>query len=111
MKNQSELGFMMNRKYDIQELNGVLFTLYINGQSVTAAEGETVLTVLNAVGLRKISCNDSQNIMGTYCGMGVCHSCLVNIDGRYKRRACQTVVQPGMRVETMTNRLMTGGLS
>ncbi|WP_407586931.1 2Fe-2S iron-sulfur cluster-binding protein [Pseudomonas aeruginosa] len=35
---------------------------------------------------------------------GVCHCCLVAIDGRPKRRACQTVVRPGMRVETESNR-------
>ena len=102
---------MLHRKHDIQTLNGATMTLYINDQSVTAAEGETVLTVLNALGLRQIACNDHQEIMGSYCGMGVCHSCLVNIGGRYKQRACQTVVQPGMRVETRTNRLTKMGAS
>jgi len=37
--------------------------------------------------------------------MGVCHCCLVSINGRPKRRACQTVVQPGMQVETLSNRI------
>ncbi|MBG4678022.1 (2Fe-2S)-binding protein [Pseudomonas aeruginosa] len=33
------------------------------------------------------------------CGMGACQECRVLIDGR-RRLACQTVCQPGMRVET-----------
>ncbi|XLM21837.1 cyanide-forming glycine dehydrogenase subunit HcnA, partial [Chromobacterium piscinae] len=72
--------------------------------------GETVLSVLNAVGLRRLSRNDNQQIAGSYCGMGVCHCCQVRIDGRHKRRACQTVVRPGMKVETASNRLNTEGL-
>ncbi|MEN1381644.1 2Fe-2S iron-sulfur cluster-binding protein, partial [Pseudomonas aeruginosa] len=34
-----------------------------------------------------------------FCGMGACQECRVLIDGR-RRLACQTVCQPGMRVET-----------
>lgn len=33
------------------------------------------------------------------CGMGVCQECRVSIDGQ-RRLACQTLCQPGMRVET-----------
>ncbi|HEK0904000.1 TPA: cyanide-forming glycine dehydrogenase subunit HcnA, partial [Pseudomonas aeruginosa] len=76
----------------------------LNGQPVAAAAGETVLNVLNAVGLRRLARNDHGQASGAFCGMGVCHCCLVAIDGRPKRRACQTVVRPGMRVETESNR-------
>jgi hydrogen cyanide synthase HcnA len=38
--------------------------------------------------------------------MGVCQCCLVKINGRHKRRACQTVVRDGMRVETQVNRIV-----
>ena len=34
-----------------------------------------------------------------FCGMGACQECRVLLDGR-RRLACQTVCQPGMRVET-----------
>lgn len=79
-------------------------TIHLNGQPVAAAAGETVLNVLNAVGLRRLARNDHGQASGAFCGMGVCHCCLVAIDGRPKRRACQTVVRPGMRVETESNR-------
>ncbi|WP_047249119.1 (2Fe-2S)-binding protein [Chromobacterium subtsugae] len=100
----------LHRDHDIQALQGQTLTIHIDNQAVTAAAGETVLSVLNAVGLRRLSRNDQQQIAGSYCGMGVCHCCQVRIDGRHKRRACQTVVQAGMRVETAGNRLDAEGL-
>ncbi|MEO2215768.1 (2Fe-2S)-binding protein [Chromobacterium vaccinii] len=100
----------LHRSHDIQALQGQTLTIHINDQPVVAASGETVLSVLSAIGLRQLSRNDNQQIAGSYCGMGVCHCCLVKIDGRHKRRACQTVVSPGMKVETAHNRLNTEGL-
>ena len=95
----------LKRQYDIQPLMQTDMSILINGQTLDAARGETVLSVLNSVGIRQLSPNDHGQINGAYCGMGVCYCCLVNIDGRHKRRACQTVVQPGMQVETGTNRI------
>ncbi|MDH0304127.1 MULTISPECIES: cyanide-forming glycine dehydrogenase subunit HcnA [unclassified Pseudomonas] len=95
----------MERSHDIQPLPHADITLQLNGQPVLAAAGETVLSVLNAVGLRLVARNDHGQASGAFCGMGVCHCCLVQIDGRPKRRACQTVVKPGMRIETEVNRV------
>ncbi|MBH3460878.1 MULTISPECIES: cyanide-forming glycine dehydrogenase subunit HcnA [Pseudomonas] len=95
----------LERVLDIQPVVQADITFQINGQTVQAAEGETVLSVLNAVGLRQLARNDHGQPAGAFCGMGVCHCCLVAIDGRPKRRACQTVVRQGMRVETEVNRL------
>ena len=95
----------LNRQYDIQPLIKADMSILINGQAVSAAQEETVLSVLNSVGVRQLSANDHGQMNGAYCGMGVCYCCLVNIDGRHKRRACQTVVQPGMKVETGINRV------
>ncbi|AXE31201.1 (2Fe-2S)-binding protein [Chromobacterium phragmitis] len=100
----------LHRSHDIQTLQGPTLTIHINDQPVAAASGETVLSVLSAVGLRQVSRNDSKQVAGSYCGMGVCHCCLVKIDGRHKRRACQTVVRPGMKVETASNRIDSEGL-
>lgn len=97
---------MLQREYDIQHIpegeGDIVFT--IDGQPVNAMSGETVLAVLNALGKRAIARNDHQQLMGAYCGMGICHCCLVKINDRHKQRACQTQVQAGMRVETATNR-------
>lgn len=95
----------LQRKHDIQPLEGAEMTLLVNGLPAVASAGETVLSVLNAVGLRQLARNDHGQISGAFCGMGVCHCCLVQIDGRPKRRACQTIVKPGMSIETEVNRV------
>lgn len=95
----------IKRPFDIQPLMPDL-TVHINGQSVSAAFGETVLSVIQSVGIRQIARNDHDQMSGAYCGMGVCHCCLVKINGQHKKRACQTVVHDGMSVQTLTNRLV-----
>ncbi len=95
----------LKRTFDIQPLAQADMTVHINGQSVDAAIGETVLSVIQSLGLRQIARNDHDQISGAYCGMGVCQCCLVRIDGRHKRRACQTVVRDGMQIETGVNRI------
>jgi hydrogen cyanide synthase HcnA len=99
------------RTLDIQPLAGETFTIQINGQPIPVARGETILSALNAAGLRGICRTDHQQTYGSYCGMGICHCCLVYVDGHYKRRACQTVVHPGMQVETGRNRHDTEALT
>ncbi|WP_457970700.1 cyanide-forming glycine dehydrogenase subunit HcnA [Pseudomonas sp. R4-84] len=95
---------LIHRQYDIQPLEADM-TVLLDGQAVNAAQGETVLTVIQALGRRHVARNDHDQISGAYCGMGVCHCCLVKIDGRHKRRACQTLVRPGMQIETRANRI------
>ncbi len=93
------------RTFDIQPLTQADMTVHINGQPVTAAIGETVLSVIQSLGVRQVARNDHNQVSGAYCGMGVCQCCLVKINGRHKRRACQTVVRDGMQVETQVNRI------
>ena len=96
----------LERPFDIQPLVQADMTVHINGQAVSAAIGETVLTVIQSLGVRQIARNDHDQISGAYCGMGVCQCCLVKINGRHKRRACQTVVRDGMQIETRVNRVV-----
>ena len=95
----------LDRTFDIQPLTQADMTVHINGQPVSAAIGETVLSVIQSLGVRQVARNDHDQISGAYCGMGVCQCCLVKINGRHKRRACQTVVRDGMRIETRVNRI------
>ncbi|UQS16902.1 cyanide-forming glycine dehydrogenase subunit HcnA [Pseudomonas sp. HS6] len=95
----------LERTFDIQPLAQADMTVHINGQPVTAAIGETVLSVIQSLGVRQIARNDHNQISGAYCGMGVCQCCLVKINGRHKRRACQTVVRDGMHIDTQANRI------
>lgn len=95
----------LERTFDIQPLTQADMTVHINGQPVTAAIGETVLSVIQSLGVRQVARNDHNQVSGAYCGMGVCQCCLVKINGRHKRRACQTVVREGMLIETQANRI------
>ncbi|HWH86013.1 MAG TPA: (2Fe-2S)-binding protein [Pseudomonas sp.] len=96
----------LERSFDIQPLVQADMTVHINGQAVSAAIGETVLSVIQSLGVRQIARNDHDQISGAYCGMGVCQCCLVKINGRHKRRACQSVVRDGMQIETRVNRVV-----
>ena len=96
----------LERTFDIQPLVQADMTVHINGQAVSAAIGETVLSVIQSLGVRQVARNDHDQISGAYCGMGVCQCCLVKINGRHKRRACQTVVRDGKQIETRVNRVV-----
>lgn len=102
----------MQRTHDVEPIKGDKVNVYVDGSEVEAAQGETVLSVLFAIGKRDISLNDRGVISGAYCGMGVCHACTVRIDGMDKRRACQVVINDGMNIETQKNKYhVIGGLS
>ena len=72
-----------------------------DGQVIRAYEGETVAAALLAQGRRvlRTTSRESQP-RGVFCNMGICFDCLVEIDGRPNRRACQSFVVEGMRVRT-----------
>jgi len=73
----------------------------VDGQAVQAYLGETVATVLLAAGRQTFRHTDRLRApRGLFCGMGVCFDCLVTVDGQPNVRACMTLVQPGMVVET-----------
>ena len=71
-------------------------------------DGETVsvpahLSVAAAVLTHGLGYTRTTPVTGTprapFCMMGVCYECLMVIDGRPNRRACQEVVSEGMRIE------------
>ncbi|MGD9125033.1 MAG: (2Fe-2S)-binding protein [Desulfarculaceae bacterium] len=77
-----------------------LVDLKINGQPHQACEGQTVAAALCAGGHLVLGHTlKGQHPRGVFCGMGVCHSCLVQIDGIPNQRACMQTVQPGMEIE------------
>ncbi|MBF8778626.1 (2Fe-2S)-binding protein [Pseudomonas fulva] len=91
---------MLKRTFDIQPLRHADIVLFVDDWPVRAAQGETVLSVLNAVGWQRLSRSDQARASSAFCGMGICHCCLVTIDERPRRRACQTLVENGMRIRT-----------
>jgi len=79
----------------------------VNGDEVHAVEGETVLSTLIANGYKDISLNDHKKTQGAYCGMGICHACLVTINGKAKQRACLALIQENSHIETQSNLFTT----
>ncbi len=86
------------RLRDVQR--GASFLVEVDGQIAAAYPGETVAAVLMASGKRIFNYAADGSPRGYSCGVGRCFCCLVRIDGISNLRACQTLAQPGMRIET-----------
>ncbi|MFD2238109.1 FAD-dependent oxidoreductase [Aureimonas populi] len=76
-----------------------------DGHPVAAVPGESVAAALIGAGWRAQSRGKDGTARGHYCGMGVCHECLVVVDGQAGQRACLTKVRDGQRIETQPARL------
>lgn len=84
-------------------------TVKVDGKLVAAFAGETVATVLLALGQQTFRHTERKHApRGLYCGMGVCFDCLVTIDGIENVRACMTPVAEGMVIQT-NGRAESGG--
>jgi predicted molibdopterin-dependent oxidoreductase YjgC len=80
-------------------------TVKVDGEPVTAFAGETVATMLLALGRQVFRHTEKEHApRGIYCGMGVCFDCLVTIDGVENVRACMTPVAEGMVIDTCCER-------
>ena len=80
---------------------GQPFEIEADGEKITAYKGETVAAALVAAG--KMTTNQTpkrSEPRGMCCGIGLCYSCIMVIDGIPNTRACQTMARPGTRVQT-----------
>ena len=89
-------------------------TILVDGEPVVAFAGESVATVLLALGRRTFRHTEHGAPRGLFCGMGVCFECLVTVDGVESVRACMTPVAEGMVIATdccneTAGRAETGG--
>jgi len=91
---------MENLRVDSVERNRKVF-INVNGKKISAYEGETLLAVLIASGVRILKKSPVlKEPRGGLCGMGVCYDCLVTIDGVPNIRSCMTYVKDGMEIKT-----------
>lgn len=75
--------------------------IIVDGETAQAYPGETVATVLLALGRLAFRHTDRLHApRGPFCGMGVCYDCLVTVDGQPNVRACMTIVRTGMVIQT-----------
>ena len=90
----------MSNRLDQNLTRGKPLEFFFNGEPVQAWEGETIATALLASGHWVFQTTRKNNApRGVYCNIGVCHSCLVVVDGKRNVQACQTPVSPGCRVK------------
>ena len=74
-------------------------TIEVDGESVSAAPGDSVAAALFASGIASFGhAPVDDGPRGPWCAMGVCFECLVEIDGEPNRQACMTPVRQGLRV-------------
>lgn len=73
--------------------------LNVEGQKITAYEGDSVAVALLSSG---VGFARETPVTGTkrapYCMMGVCFDCLVEIDGIPNQQGCMITVKDGMRI-------------
>lgn len=82
---------------------GAPFTIEVDGCAIPAHEGESVLGVLWAAGIRCLRITSlKKEPRGFFCGMGTCFDCLVTVDDRSNVRACLEPARPGMHITTGT---------
>ena len=84
-------------------------TIQVDGEAVPAYAGESVATVLLALGRRTFRHTEGGAPRGLFCGMGVCFDCLVTVDGVENVRACLTPVAEGMVIATAGCAATEGG--
>ena len=78
---------------------GAPVEFFVDGQPVTGYKGETIASALINAGYF-VSRTIDGNPLGVYCNIGVCHSCVMTVDGHSSVRICRTPVSEGCRVES-----------
>ncbi|MEV4949370.1 (2Fe-2S)-binding protein [Streptomyces sp. NPDC053755] len=77
------------------------YVLRFDGRELTAQAGQSVAAVLwNAGVLAWRTTREGDAPRGVFCGIGVCHDCLVTVNGRPNQRACLLPARPGDDVTT-----------
>lgn len=80
-----------------QDRAALTFTL--DGAAVQARAGDTLLTAILAAGAGHVRQSEfGDGPRAGFCWMGACQDCFVIVEGRGARRACGTLVEPGMAV-------------
>lgn len=81
------------------ERRGTPVELRIDGKPVQGRAGETIGSLLAAIGRRCVRRSPHRHDpRGVYCAMGVCHECLVTVNGRPNVRACVTAIEAGQEI-------------
>jgi predicted molibdopterin-dependent oxidoreductase YjgC len=76
-------------------------TIIVDDREIDIYEGDTLGSCLMRAGVLATRRSRSGQLRGLYCAIGVCNDCLVSVNGIGNVRACMTVAEPGVRVDTV----------
>ncbi|MEH7522929.1 (2Fe-2S)-binding protein [Bacillus sp. JJ1503] len=83
----------------LEDRKSIPFTF--DGKTIEAFENETIAATLLANGIRKLRVHeDCGTPRGFYCNIGHCMECRVTVNHQANVRACLTVVEKDMVVES-----------
>lgn len=68
------------------------------GEQVDTNPGDTLASALGRAGHVVQRTTRADEPRGVFCGIGLCHDCLVNVDGRQGQRACMTSAEGVLNV-------------
>ena len=77
-----------------------LITIEFEGVALKVPEGTSVAAAIFGYA-KQVDCRTSfvsGEKRSGFCFMGVCHECLVEIDGKANQQACATTVRAGMKI-------------
>lgn len=74
--------------------------LLCDDREVAVQPGDTVAAALTRAGILAFRQSRRGMPRGVFCGIGLCHECEIDVDGRGTIRACVTTARPGMCVRT-----------
>jgi predicted molibdopterin-dependent oxidoreductase YjgC len=77
--------------------------IFVDGKAIEAYEGESIAAAMYAAGLRvhRTTAKGGEP-RGVFCNIGRCTDCIMKVDGQPNVRTCVTMVQDGMRVESLS---------
>lgn len=74
--------------------------LVVDGEPVPGLAGQTIAGVLLGAGRLTWRASRTGRPRGVFCGIGVCHDCLITVNGLPDVRACQRRATDGDTVTT-----------
>ncbi len=75
-----------------------LKTVYFDDVAFEVPENISVAAAAMQVGINSTRVNHHSEERAPFCHIGICHECLMEINGKPNQQACLTLVQDGLRV-------------
>lgn len=91
---------MTGRFRRLDETGRASVRLAVDGEEITALEGDTLMVAMLASGLALRSAEFGPERRAGFCLMGACQDCWVRDKAGNRLRACSTTVAAGMSITT-----------